>query len=167
MGENVMPLLPGPGVGFLPHRLPRRDVIDYPNSIPTTILPGSVAPSHLPKTLTIPEAREPPPIIHGKIMVRFKRQAVIGLIAIAELVSHHPTANIEMAMHHMTRGAYAGQWWVGGQLFGIALPIAAGIAFLAGGLPLWVAAFAGVSAWAGIWFADDAMVKAGQSVPIS
>ena len=91
----------------------------------------------------------------------------LGLIAIAELVSHHPTANIEMAMHHMTRGAYAGQWWVGGQLFGIALPIAAGVAFLAGGLPLWVAALAGLSAWAGIWFADDAMVKAGQSVPIS
>ncbi len=91
----------------------------------------------------------------------------LGLIAIAELVSRHPTANIEQAMHHMTRGEYSGQWWVGGQLFGVALPVAAGVAFLAGGIPIALAAVGGLAAWAGIWFADDAMVKAGQSVPIS
>jgi hypothetical protein len=35
------------------------------------------------------------------------------------------------------------------------------------GSPLWVAAVGAVGAMAGIWFADDAFVKAGQSVPLS
>ena len=36
-----------------------------------------------------------------------------------------------------------------------------------GGAELWVGALGGVGAMAGIWFADDAFVKAGQSVPLS
>lgn len=92
--------------------------------------------------------------------------ATTGAIAAAELVSHHPTRNISQAMHHLTKGVFSRQWWLGGQLLGVALPILFGSGFLAGS-PLWVAALGGVSAWAGIWFADDAMVRAGQSVPLS
>ncbi len=92
--------------------------------------------------------------------------AALGLIALVELASHHPTRNIEMAMHHMTRGAFSRQWWVGGQLVGVLVPVAFGIGTLSGS-PQWVAAIGGVAAAAGIYFADDAFVKAGQSVPLS
>ena len=37
---------------------------------------------------------------------------------------------------------------------------------LAGG-PTWIGAAGGLAAAAGIWFADNAFVKAGQSVPLS
>ncbi len=92
--------------------------------------------------------------------------AALGLIAFAELVSKHPTRNIAEAVHHMTRGKYAMEWWGGGQLLGVVVPLALGIVFL-GGAPLWVAAVGGAAACAGVWFADDAFVKAGQSVPLS
>jgi len=92
--------------------------------------------------------------------------AALGLIAMAELVSRHPTRNIAQAVHHMTRGRFAREWWLGGQLLGVAFPIALGAGFL-GGAPLWVGAVGGAAAMAGIWFADDAFVKAGQSVPLS
>jgi Fe-S-cluster-containing dehydrogenase component/formate-dependent nitrite reductase membrane component NrfD len=94
--------------------------------------------------------------------------ATLGLIAAAELFSRHPTRNITEAMHHMTRGRYAVEWWLGGQLLGVVVPIVLGGVFLAGsGDYLWLAALGGVSAAAGIWFADDAYVRAGQSVPLS
>jgi formate-dependent nitrite reductase membrane component NrfD len=90
----------------------------------------------------------------------------LGGIALVELASHHPTRNIQQAMHHLTRGVFARQWWVGGQMFGVLVPVVAGVAFLVGG-PSWLGVVGAVSAWAGIWFADDAFVKAGQSVPLS
>jgi formate-dependent nitrite reductase membrane component NrfD len=92
--------------------------------------------------------------------------AALGLIALAELVSRHPTRNIADAVHHMTRGRYATEWWVGGLLLGVAVPILLGVWFLAGS-GLWAGALGGLAASAGIWFADDAFVKAGQSVPLS
>jgi Fe-S-cluster-containing dehydrogenase component/formate-dependent nitrite reductase membrane component NrfD len=90
----------------------------------------------------------------------------LGAVAAVELTSHHPTRNIQHAMHHLTGGVFARQWWLGGQTLGVAVPILLGGGFLAGA-PLWLAALGGVSAMAGIWFADDAFVKAGQSVPLS
>jgi formate-dependent nitrite reductase membrane component NrfD len=92
--------------------------------------------------------------------------AVLGLFAFAELVTRHPTRNIAEAVHHMTRGAYAREWWWGGQVLGVLVPIVLGGLFLAGA-ESWVGALGGVAAAAGIWFADDAFVKAGQSVPLS
>jgi formate-dependent nitrite reductase membrane component NrfD len=92
--------------------------------------------------------------------------AALGLIAMAELLSKHPTRNITEAVHHMTRGRFAREWWFGGQLIGVVVPIVLGIVFL-GGAGLWAGAIGGLAACAGIWFADDAFVKAGQSVPLS
>ena len=65
----------------------------------------------------------------------------------------------------MTRGVYAQEWWLGGQVLGVLLPIAFGVIALGGATT--VGAVGGLSAMAGIWFADDAFVKAGQSVPLS
>ncbi|MDX1449274.1 MAG: NrfD/PsrC family molybdoenzyme membrane anchor subunit, partial [Acidimicrobiia bacterium] len=90
----------------------------------------------------------------------------LGLLALAEVFAHHPTRNIAQAAHHLTRGVFARQWWVGGQLLGVVVPVLCAWGVLAGS-PLWVGALGGLAAWAGIWFADDAFVKAGQSVPLS
>jgi formate-dependent nitrite reductase membrane component NrfD len=92
--------------------------------------------------------------------------AVLGLLAIAEILTKHPTRNIAEAVHHMTRGAYATEWWVGGQLLGVVAPVVLGALYL-GGADIWVGALGGVAAAAGVWFADDAFVKAGQSVPLA
>ena len=91
--------------------------------------------------------------------------AALGLIAFAELTSRHPTRNIADAMHHMTKGIYAREWWLGGQVLGVVVPVVFGAIALGGAT--WVGALGGLSAMAGIWFADDAFVKAGQSVPLS
>ena len=90
----------------------------------------------------------------------------LGLISLVELARRHPTRNSEAAMHHMTKGHFAREWWVGGQLVGVVLPIALGALALANGQDL-VAVLGGLGAMAGIWFADDALVRAGQAVPLS
>ncbi len=88
----------------------------------------------------------------------------LTVLALAELVSHHPTRNVAEAAHHMTRGAYAGEWWGGLVL----VLVAAGLgALVAGGVDPWVGALGGVAAGAGVFMLDDALVKAGQAVPLS
>jgi len=93
--------------------------------------------------------------------------AALGLIALAELTGRHPTRNIADAMHHLTQGVYSLEWWAGGQLLGVVLPLALGVIAVSGAGPDWLAALGGLAAMAGIWFSDDAFVKAGQSVPLS
>ncbi len=92
--------------------------------------------------------------------------AALGLLALGDLLSRHPTRNVEAAMHHLTRGHFALRWWVGGQLLGVTVPIAAGWVSLATGQDA-LASLGGLAAMAGIWFADDALVRAGQAVPLS
>ncbi len=89
----------------------------------------------------------------------------LGLLAALEIMSRHPTRNIAEAVHHMTKGAFATEWWVGVVLAAIA-PAALGLAVV-GGSPTWVGAAGGVAAMVGVWMMDDAFVKAGQSVPLS
>ena len=93
--------------------------------------------------------------------------AALGLLALAEITSDHPTRNIEQAVHHMTKGAYALQWWLGGQVIGVVVPVVLGVLAVTGTIDAEIAAIGGVAAFVGIWAADDAMVKAGQSVPLS
>ena len=92
--------------------------------------------------------------------------ATLGLIAMVELTSRHPTRNIAEAVHHMTKGRFATEWWVGGQLVGVVIPVVMAAIYLSGG-SLGFAGIGGLAAMAGVWFADDAFVKAGQSVPLS
>ena len=94
--------------------------------------------------------------------------AALGLIAMAEMAAKHATRNIAEAVHHLTRGAFAREWWLGGIAIGVVVPVLLGIVQLnQGEVPTIAGAIGGLAAMAGIWFSDDAFVKAGQSVPIS
>lgn len=88
----------------------------------------------------------------------------LGLIGLAEGVARHPTRNVAVAMHHLTRGAHRREWWSGILL---AAPVAGALAVMAGTLGPWGGVAGGVAAWVGIWQMDNAFVKAGQSVPLS
>ncbi len=94
--------------------------------------------------------------------------AALGLIGLVEIVAPHATANHAAARRHLTRGAYAKEWWWGGQVVGVVLPLVLGSLFLAGtGDFGWLVGLGGLAAMVGIWCADDAYVRAGQSVPLS
>ncbi len=90
---------------------------------------------------------------------------VMGSASAVELNSPHRSANAAAAIHHMTRGRFARQWWLG-QGLGVALPIVTALAVVVGGSPA-IGAIGGLAAMAGIFLADDAFVAAGQSVPLS
>jgi hypothetical protein len=66
----------------------------------------------------------------------------------------------------MTTGRFATEWLYGGQLLGVVSPLLFGIVTLGTGAVVW-GVIGGVAAMAGIWFSDDALVKAGQAVPLS
>ena len=86
-------------------------------------------------------------------------------MTITELMSSHPTTNAAAGFHHMTRGEFATEWWRG-QFLAVLVPIIAGGLVLGGGTALTGVA-GGLAAMAGVFLADDAFVKAGQSVPLS
>jgi len=91
--------------------------------------------------------------------------AIVGLVTVIELMSTHPTANARAGFHHMTRGEFATEWWRG-QLLAVVVPILAASLILTGASALTGVAGA-LAAMAGVFLADDAFVKAGQSVPLS
>jgi hypothetical protein len=91
--------------------------------------------------------------------------AIVGVVTLIELMGSHPTMNAKAGFHHMTRGEYATEWWRG-QLLVVVVPIITAVLILNGGTLLTGTAGA-LAAMAGLFWADDAFVKAGQSVPLS
>ncbi|REK34430.1 MAG: hypothetical protein DWQ20_06845, partial [Actinobacteria bacterium] len=89
----------------------------------------------------------------------------VGMMTLTEMLGSHPTTNAEAAFHHMTKGEFAGQWWWG-QFLLIPVPIFAGLFVVVGGAII-AGVVGGIAAMAGVFLADDAFVKAGQSVPLS
>jgi Fe-S-cluster-containing dehydrogenase component/formate-dependent nitrite reductase membrane component NrfD len=83
-----------------------------------------------------------------------------------DLFGAHPTAQAERAALNLWRDLYARRFWLGGIITGLVLPGLLAAAFLAAGGTALLAA-AGALALVGLWFYEDAWVRAGQSVPLS
>lgn len=78
----------------------------------------------------------------------------------------HATRQAEIAARNLWHDRFAARFWIGGVVTGLLMPGALGACYLGfGGRGLLAAA--GVLALAGLWFYEDAWVRAGQSVPLS
>jgi formate-dependent nitrite reductase membrane component NrfD len=95
-----------------------------------------------------------------------------GVAATAALIfielTSHGSRHVELAVHEMTNGAYARQFWWGGIAIGLLAPAALVVIALAADVdgPA-LAAVAGVAALIGMFAYEDSFVRAGQSVPLS
>ncbi len=95
-----------------------------------------------------------------------------GVIALAALIAMeltaHASRHVELATEAMTKGAYRDRFWIGGVLVGLVVPAIAVVITLAAGLDSPVLpALGGLAAIVGLYFYEDAFVRAGQSVPLS
>ncbi len=96
---------------------------------------------------------------------------VLGVAASAAIIAldtfgKHPTTQAERAATNLWRDLYARRFWIGGIACGLLAPALLGALFLvAGGTALLAAG--GAFALVGLWFYEDAWVRAGQSVPLS
>lgn len=90
----------------------------------------------------------------------------VGFLTLVELGAHG-SRHVELAVHAMTRGEHR-VWFASGLLLGVLVPATLLIVALAvdttSAAP---AAVAGISAVAGVFAAETAFVRAGQSVPLS
>lgn len=84
-----------------------------------------------------------------------------GVVALADALGRHRTANGTAAAHELTRGAQARMFWTSLAL-GVLLPVP--IALIGGAAPLVIAA---ALALAGLWLHGHAFILAGQGPPIS
>jgi Fe-S-cluster-containing dehydrogenase component/formate-dependent nitrite reductase membrane component NrfD len=96
---------------------------------------------------------------------------VVGVATSATLIAldtfgRHQTRQAERAARNLYRDRFAKRFWIGGVLAGLLAPAAFGAAFLAAG-GVGLLALAGACALIGLWFYEDAWVRAGQSVPLS
>lgn len=92
--------------------------------------------------------------------------AASASIITLDLFGGHPTGQAERAALNLWRDLFAKRFWIGGMLTGLAIPgVLAAVYLAVGGTGL--LAIAGVFALAGLWFYEDAWVRAGQSVPLS
>lgn len=95
-----------------------------------------------------------------------------GIAALAVLVavelSSGGTRHVHLAVAALTRGPYAGPFWVGGVIVGMVVPATLLIAGLvAHTTSPSVGVVAGLTALVGLAAYEDAFVRAGQSVPLS
>ncbi len=95
-----------------------------------------------------------------------------GVIATAALLAVELTArgsrHVELALHSMTHGLHATQFWWGGVVLGLLVPavVAASLLATTTESPL-LLAVAGLSALVGMFAYENSFVRAGQSVPLS
>ncbi|HEX4109087.1 MAG TPA: NrfD/PsrC family molybdoenzyme membrane anchor subunit, partial [Solirubrobacteraceae bacterium] len=89
-----------------------------------------------------------------------------ALIIAVDTFGRHATAQAQRAALNLRRDLYARQFWLGGIVCGLVMPVALAVAYLAAGHRGLLAA-AGALALVGLWFYEDAWVRAGQSVPLS
>jgi hypothetical protein len=74
---------------------------------------------------------------------------------------------VELAIAAMTKGDHAG-WFNWGLSLGVLAPGGlVAVALVAGSSSVLLPAFAGLLALVGMWLAETAFVRAGQSVPLS
>ena len=108
------------------------------------------------------------PVVPTSVWCLIAGVVALAIISVIELRSKHPTENGRAAFHHLTRGAWAREWWWGGHLLGVLIPAVLVTAYLIGGSESGLLIGAGgAAAMVGLWLADDAFVRAGQSVPLS
>ncbi|RMH82775.1 MAG: 4Fe-4S ferredoxin [Actinomyces sp.] len=81
-------------------------------------------------------------------------------------VTAHGTRQVELAVHDMVAGAQKGRFRIG-IVVGMLVPAALAVVALAADTSTLVPALAGLCALVGMWFYEDAYVRAGQSVPLS
>jgi Polysulphide reductase, NrfD/4Fe-4S dicluster domain len=91
---------------------------------------------------------------------------IVGLMSLTDVFSSHTTTNATAAMHHMVKGEFASQWWTG-QVLAVAIPVVATVGGLSSAGMTVPIVFGSLTAMTGVFLADDAFVKAGQSVPLS
>ncbi len=108
--------------------------------------------------------------IGNPIAVRWLLVGACGVTAAliaAEVTSAHEP-HVRVAVSEMTAGAYRGKFRVG-VVGGVAIPaLLTALAMIVGsGTATVLTAIAGVFALVGMWFYEDAFVRAGQSVPLS
>jgi Fe-S-cluster-containing dehydrogenase component/formate-dependent nitrite reductase membrane component NrfD len=87
-------------------------------------------------------------------------------VVLAELYAPHANKDVAAAAGYLTRGPRAGGFWLGYVVLGVLAPVVLLVA-TAAGAPLPVAALAAIAALVGLWFYEDAWIRAGQSVAMS
>ena len=92
--------------------------------------------------------------------------AMAGVV-LAELYTPHANKDVATAAALITRGPFAGRFWLGYGLAGAALPAVILLGIFGAGLPLWSSALAAIVALAGLWLYEDVWIRAGQSVAMS
>jgi Fe-S-cluster-containing dehydrogenase component/formate-dependent nitrite reductase membrane component NrfD len=94
---------------------------------------------------------------------------LLGSLALTLMeITSHGSRHVELATAAMTRGRWAGQFWVGGVVIGMIAPaVLTGIALAAEVDGPTLPAIAGIAAVVGMAAYEDAFIRAGQSVPLS
>ncbi len=92
--------------------------------------------------------------------------ASAAIIAL-DIFGRHQTEQAERAAKNLHSDLFARRFWLGGIAIGLVAPAVLCASFLIAGGGGLLLSVAGVLALVGLWFYEDAWVRAGQSVPLS
>jgi Fe-S-cluster-containing dehydrogenase component/formate-dependent nitrite reductase membrane component NrfD len=164
------PLIPGGLVlagytAFLFNQCEGRDLWQSPLLLPHTVINALVAGSAALGVIGL-LVDSPARLLRALAWVLLGSVVASAVIIALDVFGKHPTRQAERAALNLRRDLFARRFWIGGIATGLVAPALLTAAFLAagGGALLGVA---GLLALVGLWFYEDAWVRAGQSVPLS
>lgn len=109
---------------------------------------------------------QPTELVRAVDVVLVSSLVLSAAIIAMDLGGRHQTSQADRAARNLWCDMYARRFWIGGVLTGLVVPaLLAGAYLVVGGRGL--VAAAGLCALIGLWFYEDAWVRAGQSVPLS
>ncbi len=150
---------------FLFNQCEGRDLWQSPLLLPHTLVNALIAGAGA-LGLIAPFTAAPVKLSHAIGYVLLGGLAVSAAIMALDLFGRHQTQQAERAAKNLYRGQFARRYWLGGVFTGLVAPIGLAAAYLAAGGAAFLAA-SSVLALIGLWFYEDAWVRAGQSVPLS
>ncbi|MGH9135364.1 MAG: 4Fe-4S dicluster domain-containing protein [Ilumatobacteraceae bacterium] len=140
-----------------------RDLWQTPLLLPIllaqAVVAGGASYSILDVAMDIPDVRA----------VRLAMLAALGASALLTATELWSSGNrhVELATAEMTKGRHATRFWAGGVATGLVVPAVLISIAVGAGAGATLPAIAGVLAIAGLFWYEDAFVRAGQSVPLS
>ncbi len=150
---------------FLFNQCEGRDLWQSPLLLPHTVVNALVAGASALGIVAL-LTDEPPVLTEALTWVLIGTLALSAGLITLDVFGKHPTHQADRAAQNLRKDLFARRFWIGGIAVGIVVPLVlAAISVAAGLVPL--LAVAGLFALVGLWFYEDAWVRAGQSVPLS
>jgi Fe-S-cluster-containing dehydrogenase component/formate-dependent nitrite reductase membrane component NrfD len=135
--------------------------------LPASLLTQAIIAGSAGLVFGVVAASMPAGLLHLLALIFLGAVLVHAALITLALIMPHPTANAAWGVHELLRGKQARQFWLGGIVVGVVIPVALLLAALLASASAPFLTAAAILVLIGLVAYEDAFVRAGQAAPLS